>query len=384
MTDANLFQIGSGWFPERKGGAENVFFHLFHGLGSQGFAVRGVVPGGREVGRQTSGLMQGFAVGGTSSLQRAIAIRRSAFDSFSTARPDIVASHFAPYSLPLLDRISHLPLVTHFHGPWAMESLIEGASIMAARVKRLIEKLVYGRARRIIVLSRAFGSLLQQQYGVPDSLIRFVPGGVDCDRFDVSTSRIAARGALGWEPDRPAVFVVRRLVRRMGLDRLLDAIAILRRSSSPGGKDVVLHIAGSGPERAALAARTAALDLCDAVRFDGPLSDDRLSLSYRAADFTLVPTAELEGFGLVAIESLAAGTPVLVTPVGGLPEVVCGLSEAMVLEGLDARSIAAGLASALAGAAFLPDAETCRRYARRRFDWRVVTPQVAAVYREVL
>ena len=384
MTDANLFQIGSGWFPERKGGAENMFFHLFHGLGRQGFAVRGLVPGSDEVGRQTGGLMQGFAVAGISSRQRAMAIRRFALNSFSTARPDIIASHFAPYSLPLLDRIAGLPLVTHFHGPWAMESLIEGAGVVTARVKQLIERLVYRRARRIIVLSRAFGALLQRHYAIPDRLIRFVPGGVECDRFDLALSRRAAREALGWEPDRPAVFVVRRLVRRMGLDRLLEAMAILRRGSTPGCRDVVLHIAGSGPERAALEAHATALDLGDAVRFDGHLPDERLPLAYRAADLTLVPTAELEGFGLVAIESLAAGTPVLVTPVGGLPEVVCGLSEAMVLGGNDARSIAAGIGCGLADAAFLPDADACRSYARRRFDWRVVTPQVAAVYREVL
>ena len=384
MTNANLFQIGSGWFPERKGGAEAVFFHLFHGLGRESFSVRGLVPGSDEVGRQTGGLMQGFAVDGISARRRAMAIRRSAFDSFSAVRPDLVASHFAPYSLPLLDRVAHLPMVTHFHGPWAMESLIEGAGVIAARVKKAIETLVYRRARRIIVLSRAFAELLQAQYGVSDSLIRFVPGGVDCDRFDPAISRVAARAALGWEPDRPVVFAARRLVRRMGLDRLLDAIAMLRRSSSPGGRDVVLHIAGSGPERAALEARASVLGLADAVRFDGHLADHLLPLAYRAADLTLVPTAELEGFGLVAIESLAAGTPVLVTPVGGLPEVVCGLSDAMVLEGNDGRSIAAGIASALADSSRLPDAEACRSYARRRFDWSVVTPQVAAVYREVL
>ena len=57
----------------------------------------------------------------------------------------------------------------------------------------------------------------------------------------------------------------------------------------------------------------------------------QLPLAYRAADLTVVPTVALEGFGLIAVESLAAGTPVLVTPVGGLPEVVAALSPALVL-----------------------------------------------------
>jgi glycosyltransferase involved in cell wall biosynthesis len=120
------------------------------------------------------------------------------------------------------------------------------------------------------------------------------------------------------------------------------------------------------------------------VCFDGCLADELLPLAYRAADITLVPSAELEGFGLVAIESLAAGTPVLVAPIGGLPEVVSGLSGNMILQGADAKSVATGIMSALSDVAFLPDSEACRSYARSNFDWSVVTPQIAAIYREIL
>lgn len=384
MTDTNLFQIGSGWFPERKGGAENVFYHLFKGLNNRGFVVRGVVPGSGDVERETGGLMKGFATQNTSLPRRVVALRHSARASFAAARPDIVASHFALYSLPLIDRISGFPLVTHFHGPWSMESAIEGAGGVSVRAKQAIEKFVYRRAQRAIVLSHAFGRVLQEHYQVPASIIRIVPGGVDCDRFSLPISREAAREVLGWDADRPVVFAVRRLVRRMGLDRLVEAMAILRRGTGPGSGDVVLHIAGSGPERTALEALVAAQGLSGAVRFDGFVPDDLLPLAYRAADVTLVPTADLEGFGLVAVESLAAGTPVLATPVGGLPEVVSGLSEAMVLGGADARSIASGIATMLADASFLPNPDACRGYARRCFDWSVVTPRIAAIYREVL
>ncbi|WP_428393681.1 glycosyltransferase family 4 protein [Lichenicoccus sp.] len=384
MTATNLFSIGSGWFPERRGGAENMFFHLFEGLPAQGFAVRGVVPGSGDVQRQTSERMRGFAVAGTSLARRALALRRSARDSFAQARPDLVASHFALYSLPLLDRISGLPLVAHFHGPWALESALEGAGLANVRVKRALERVAYRRADRVIVLSQAFARLAQAQYGVADSAIRCVPGGVDCDRFAHGATRAQARAALGWDADRPVVFAVRRLVKRMGLDRLLDAMAPLRRTQAPGTRDVVLHIAGTGPERRMLERHAAERGLSDAVCFEGAIDQDRLALCYRAADVTLVPTAGLEGFGLVAIESLAAGTPVLVTPVGGLPEVVSGLSGAMVLGGSDGPSIASGIAAFLDGSSGLPNAAACQEYARRHFDWRVVTPQVASVYREVL
>ena len=384
MTRANLFQIGSGWFPECRGGAENMFYHLFERLGAEGFSVRGVVPGSAAVRRDTGGRMRAFGAPGTSLPRRALALRRSARDSFRASRPDIVASHFALYGLPLLDRIAGLPLVAHFHGPWAMESRLEGAGTASVGCKRAVERVVYRRADRVIVLSQAFADLLQAEYGVSEHRIRRVPGGVDCDRFAPSGTCAAARAALGWEPDRPVVFTVRRLVKRMGLDRLLDAFALLRAASGPGCRDVVLHVAGLGPERAALQAHASARGLAGAVRFDGAISGEALALAYHAADVTLVPTAGLEGFGLVVIESLAAGTPVLATPVGGLPELVSGLSGAMLLGGSDASSIADGIAGVLRDPGMMPDAEACRSYARRRYDWRVVTPAIADVYREVL
>lgn len=382
--DANVFQIGSGWSPETKGGAETMFFSLYQGLQDVGFSVRGIVPGSEAVQRTTAGRMQGFTVKGASLPQRGLAIRRSAEDSFTAARPDLVASHFALYTLPILDRIANYPMVVHFYGPWAMESSVEGGGAASVLAKKTIENLVYRRARRVIVMSNSFGALLHERYKVPQDTIRLVPGGVDCDRFDLATPRAAARQSLGWEADRPTLFTVRRLVRRMGLDRLIDAMDLVRRLPGGGHRDVVLHIAGSGPERAALEAQALSLGLSDSVRFDGFVADELLPLAYRAADVTVVPTADLEGFGLVAVESMAAGTPVLVTPIGGLPEVVSGLSKAMVLDGVDAHHIADGIARALGDASFLPNAEACRSYARNKFDWRVIVPQIAAIYREVL
>jgi len=389
VIQTKVFQVGSGWFPHTKGGAENMFFALFEGLQREGFAVRGIVAGSDQVSRETGGLMRGFPVDGVWMPRRAVSIRRSARQSFNDAHPDLIASHFALYSLPLLDRLAQHPMVLHFYGPWALESAVEGASAPVVAAKKALERVVYRRSRRAIVMSRAFGDLLRDYYGVPSEIIRVVPGGVDCARYDLPLDRAAARERLGWSAERPTVFVVRRLVRRMGLDRLLDAVAMLRRDRNDVAQELVLHVAGSGPERAALQARAAALGLSETVLFDGFLSDDQLPLAYRAADLTLMPTRELEGFGLVVVESLAAGTPVMVTPVGGLPEVVEGLATAgqasgMTLRGSTAADIAAGLGAWLDGSALLPDAASCRAYARQRFDWSVISPQVASIYREAL
>lgn len=379
---ATVFQVGTGWFPERKGGAESIFHNLCLNLGDQGFEVTGVVPGTERVEADTAGQLRSFPADGHSMPGRARAARRATKESFAARRPDLVASHFALYTAPLLDLLRTVPMVVHFHGPWALESQVEGAGKASVAAKRMVERLVYRRARLVVVLSDAFAELVQKEYGVDGSRVRRVPGGIDCAQFDPAESRRDAREVLGWDPGRPTVFTARRLVRRMGLDKLVAAMASVRRQ--PAGRDAVLHVAGSGPARPELERQIAELGLAGSVHLDGFVPDEHLALAYRAADLTLVPTGALEGFGLVAAESLAAGTPVLVTPVGGLPEVVAGLSRNCVLPGTDAASIADGLMQFLRDPSWLPGRRACQAFARQRYDWGVVTKQVADVYREAL
>jgi glycosyltransferase involved in cell wall biosynthesis len=82
------------------------------------------------------------------------------------------------------------------------------------------------------------------------------------------------------------------------------------------------------------------------------------------------------------LESLASGTPVLVTPVGGLPEAVRDLAPELILGGSEVADIAHGLRDALAGRVALPDEAACLAYAQR-FAWPAIAARVADVYREV-
>jgi len=176
------------------------------------------------------------------------------------------------------------------------------------------------------------------------------------------------------------VLAVRRLVRRMGLEDLITAMLTVRERVP----EILLLIAGKGPLAEALSARVQALGLKNSVRLLGFVSDEELPLAYRAADLTVVPTVALEGFGLIAVESLAAGTPVLVTPVGGLPEVVRDLSPGLVLSATGAGPLSEGLAQALTGGLTLPSAGACQAYARARYDWSVIAARVRGVYAEIL
>lgn len=370
-------QLGSGWFPEQSGGLDRVYYELLAWLPRIGVRCDGLVVGSRQVREDLRYSVEAFAPLDASLLKRALnvrsAVRVRAFKDY-----DVIASHFALYTFPVLDLIGRQPFVVHFHGPWAAESAVEGRRGRNSRIKGLLERAVYRKAGRLIVLSRAFRDILVRDYGIDEDRIRVVPGGVDADRFASLPSRCRARSELQW-PDRPTLLSVRRLARRMGLEDLIDAMpAIIQKIP-----DALLMIAGRGHLGGELEARAAALGLQDSVRFLGYVPDDILPLVYAAADISVVPTVALEGFGLITIESLAAGTPVLVTPVGGLPEAVSRLHQDLVLEGTGAKCIARGVIDALTGNRILPDASACHAYARRYYDWPVVAAQVADVYAEV-
>jgi len=243
-----------------------------------------------------------------------------------------------------------------------------------------LEGAVYQRGNRFIVLSRAFRDVLHHHYEVPEERIRLIPGGVDMERFSADVSRLEAKKRLRWPQGGPVVFTVRRLFRRMGLEELLRAIKEVRRQVP----NVSLLIAGKGPLSNELRARVRSQGLENTVQLLGFLPDEELPLAYRAADLTVVPTRVLEGFGLIAVESLAAGTPVLVTPVGGLSEVVYDLSPELVLPGSGAGPLAEGIAKALTGTMALPDEDACRSYARTRYHWPIVAAQIREVYLETL
>ena len=296
------------------------------------------------------------------------------------AEPVLIASHFALYGFPLLDVLWRNAHVVHFHGPWADEAAAEGEGRRSVFFKNGIERAIYASARQFIVLSHAFRDVLVNRYGVREDRVDIVPGGVQADAFNTGLSRAEAREKLGWPKDRAILVTVRRLARRMGLENFIDAVGQLR-EREPG---ILAVLAGTGPLAAELADLVEQRNLKEHVKLAGFVPDADLPLAYRAADLSVVPSVALEGFGLVVLESLAAGTPVVVTPVGGLPEVVSSLSKDLVLEGSSANHLAEGLAARLSALGKLPSDTTCQAYAKDNFDWPVIAKRVVGVYEHAL
>jgi glycogen synthase len=375
------FQIGMHWFPERAGGLDRMYYSLVRALPAAGVAVRGLVAGSPRVAQDSGGAIRGFGPAGQALPLRLMAARRTLADAIRAERPDVISSHFALYTWPGLDVTRDIPQVSHFKGPWADESGLEGAASLGRRAKHWLERTVYARSTRLIVLSDAFGRILTSCYGVSPERVRIVPGCVDVARFDIDMTTRLVRQRLQLPQDRPIVLAVRRLVRRMGLEDLIDAMALVKARRD---LDAMLLIAGKGRLMEELRSRVAEKGLENDVKLLGFVPEDRLPELYRAATISVVPTVALEGFGLITAESLAAGTLVLVTPVGGLPEAVQGLSSDLVLPSTGAGALADGIASALGGRLRMPDARACRDYARAHFDNAVIARRVANVYREAV
>jgi len=292
-------------------------------------------------------------------------------------RPDVADLHFAGTAAvtSVLGALRSVPTVVHFQGPWADESAASGASARNVALKRALERRVYRRADRIVVLTGAFGRVLRDAYGVAPWAITVQPPGVDLARF-TRGDRATARAALG-APSARVVVAVRRLVPRMGLDVLLEAWAALAPSA-----DDLLAVVGDGPERGALEERARALGIAAHVRLCGGVDDDELVRWYRAADVTVVPSVALEGFGLVVLESLACGTPVVGTDADGLAEAIASTGQGPAVRAGDAAALAAGLGRAL-GVPRDEASDASRREVAERHGWDAVALRHRAIYEDV-
>jgi glycosyltransferase involved in cell wall biosynthesis len=365
-----------GWFAEEPGGLNRMYAGLLGSLQADGTAVHGLVVGNPQAALTAPSNLSFFERREASGLRRLRACRSAVSAALQAGSINVVAAHFSLYALPVLDLLKQQRFVFHFHGPWASESRAEGESEVSVAVKRRIESRVYQRADRFIALSSAFAAILERQYRIERERIFVVPGGVDADRYCLNGSRRAAREKLQLPTDRPLIVSVRRLIHRVGLEGLIDAMAVVRKSAP----EALLLIAGRGVLARDLARRITERGLEDHVRLLGFVAEGDLPWLYRACDLSIVPSVALEGFGLPTIESLAAGTPVLVTPVGGLPEVVIDLDPGLILRDASTPSLADAMSWALRDLDKLPSPETCASYVREHFDWPVIARKVLAVY----
>ncbi len=378
QTAPSLLCVGMGWSPDQPGGLNRYLYEFIQAQDDTQVDFYGVdLP--VQSGDAKLALIN-LAEPTTALPQRLWQCRQNFRQHFQAqhfqSKPQAINLHFALYSLPLLGSLPQdVPMTFNFHGPWAAESQDEGGGRLNVAFKKWVEQRVYNRCDRFITLSQAFADILQNDYHIHPDKIHVIPGGINTTDFQMTHTRQQAREQMGFPVDRPMLFTPRRLVQRMGIDKLLEALVAVKQQVP----DIWLAIAGKGAQREALEQQAAALGLGDQVRFLGYVSDADLPICYQAADLTVVPSQSLEGFGLVLLESLACGTPVLSTPVGGMPEVLRPFEPNLVTADATAGAIADRLVEYFTGKLGLPDRESCRDYAVQNYDWQIIAPRVREI-----
>lgn len=207
------------------------------------------------------------------------------------------------------------------------------------RARRSIEHAVISRCDRVVVLSEFMRQRVMAVHGIPPARIVLVPGATDPRAFVPAQDRRLVRAALNLPTDRTILFTVRNLVPRMGLENLLSAVTALGAMR----QGCTLVIGGEGPLRGTLEAGIRQRGLGEIVRLAGFIPEAQLARYYQAADLVVMPSLQLEGFGLVMVEAMACGTPVLGTPVGAIPETLNQVDPILVAEGTDGQSLARAL-----------------------------------------
>jgi glycosyltransferase involved in cell wall biosynthesis len=209
-------------------------------------------------------------------------------------------------------------------------------NFIQSRGHKRIEKNVLKNADKIVVLSKYTKDKVINSYNIIDKKIKVIPGGVNLIKFRPTAEKNKIRKQLNIPSNKIILFTVRNLVQRMGLENLITAF----HKSEKEASDIELVIGGKGPLENGLIALARSFGIEQKIHFTGFISEEQLPLYYQMADIFVLPTKDLEGFGLVTLEAMAAGLPVLGTPVGGTKEILGNFDSSFLFKAIDPNSMA--------------------------------------------
>jgi D-inositol-3-phosphate glycosyltransferase len=292
---------------------------------------------------------------------------------------DVLHSHYWLSGVAAM-QLAHrwdVPHVTMFHTLARLKQLANpNENEPALRLE--MEQQLIKNADRIIAATVDERTQLIRYCGATANQVEVVPCGVDLKLF-VPLNRLAARKKLGLQQDQPVLLFVGRLDPFKGPDLFLRAIAMMDEQAQ-----VVLvgGILAGDTELEQLQALARELGISERVHFLGARPQKELPEIYNAADVTVVPSYH-ESFGLVSVESLACGTPVVATRAGGLSTIVRHGATGYLVPRCPGF-FAERLDTLLRDHALLEQMRLAARPSVRHFSWKSVADQVSSVYQEMI
>ncbi len=294
-------------------------------------------------------------------------------------RYDILHVHdwLAGFAAKSLKHALHVPLVTTVHSTEYGRN--RGIHSDLQKYIHEVEWMITYEAWRVICCSQYMADELNRVFSLPADKIDIIPNGVDPgpppDQEYVRQTRLRYA-----RPEDRLVFYVGRLVYEKGVHVLLDAVPQVL-AEVPNARFV---IAGDGYYASVLREKAASMGLGRAVAFAGRISDEERDALYAAADVAVFPSL-YEPFGIVALEAMARGTPVVASDTGGLAEVVRHEETGLKVYSGSADSLAWGIRRVLLDPGFRSFiSQRGREEALSRFGWDAVVASTRSVYQRVL
>jgi D-inositol-3-phosphate glycosyltransferase len=296
---------------------------------------------------------------------------------------DIIHSHY--WLSGLMGKMAHdsweIPHVMTFHTLAAVKNRI-GIGRPEPPLRLNSERILAHESQLIISATERERYQLKKYYGVKPDKVVSIPCGVDMELFR-PIPMLTARNQLGLPKDGLILLYVGRIDPLKGVDRLLEAAAYLKTQQTVK----VIVVGGDTPpsnEEIRLHRLVASLNIQDQVTFAGRVEQGQLPLYYSAVDALVIPSY-YESFGLVALESLACGTPVISTSVGAIDDIVKGEGSGHVSESNSARALAENIER------FLFSTKTRKtdrvsaniRDSIREFSWSAVADRLSNAYTNI-
>ncbi|RLF06421.1 MAG: hypothetical protein DRK00_01640 [Thermoprotei archaeon] len=295
-------------------------------------------------------------------------------------RPHIIHSHdwlTAPASVAL-KHLLKAPLIVTIH---ATEYGRSRGSIVTPLQRQIHywEWRVCYEAWRVLVCSEWMKREVAAAFSLPEDKLLVLPNGINVEELDKHRPLEGERSryALPWEK---IVFFAGRHVYEKGVDVLLEAARIILSRR----RDVKFVIAGDGPMRLHLMWLASRYGLGDKVFFTGRLRDDELYRAYKLADIVVIPS-RYEPFGIVALEAMASGKPVVASNVGGLSEVVVNGETGLLVPPEDPEALARAIEELLENPRLAEEMGVRgRRRVEELYRWDKIVRFLEKIYRRVL
>ena len=305
-------------------------------------------------------------------------------------RYDVVHAHYwlSGWVADLVRRYWNTPFVQMFHTTAHMKNAVSGQHDQETDQRLRIEKQLLSLADGLIAANPDERADLIWRMGVPSEKVCTIPPGVDLQLFQPQP-REAARQRLHLREDELAVLFVGRIDPIKGIDTLVDAADLMVREDRLASTPVFVIIGGDlddtgnpvGP-LARVAADIHHRGLSDHFRLLGSWPQDQLPVAYSAADVAAVPS-RYESFGLVAVEALACGAPVVASRAGGLRFTIEEGLTGLLVKPQSPQALADGLTTVLGDDDLRAAMSAAARPSVERYDWSSIASDVMHVYRRL-